>query len=236
MKLLVCFILLAFNFSFGTERPFHIVIDPGHGGADLGAIRGPIVEAEITLSVAKKVKTLLDAQGKQIQTTLTRSANKSLSLQERVQIANDLKADLYVSLHANTSPYTSINGMEFYFNSTNPKPLDSKSMTQAQNIFPNANEVIEKIKSDFEFYNKTEKSLSLAKTFKKSSAQLSSKGVIKRASYFVVDHTDMPSALVELGFITNQRDAKKLISTDYQNQLATFLTSALLEFKEKSDK
>lgn len=237
MKLFRLIFILLFtlisSLSFANE--FHIVIDPGHGGADLGAVRDSFVESKIALQIAQKIKSLLDKETN-VNTTLTRIKNTSLSLKERVQMANDLKADLYVSLHANTSTSSSVNGMEFYFNSISPKPIEAEELLQSKNIFPNNLEVIEKIKNDFRFYEKTEQSLLLTKSLKSRSSDIETKSVIKRADYYVVDHTNMPSALIELGFISNRREAKKLVSEDYQNQLAQMLTRAILDYKEKSDK
>lgn len=224
---------------FSAEKSFHIVIDPGHGGQDFGAIRDSFVESKIVLQIAQKIKTLLDNQ-KNITATLTRTDSSGLSLKKRVLLAQNLKADLFVSLHANTSNSEAIQGMEFYFNSLNPKPLDDKSNAKESavpyNPTPSTLDVINKIKHDFQFYDKTEKSLLLTSTFKERSSAVDQKSIIKRAPFYVIDHTSMPSALIELGFISNRREAKKLTSEEHQNELAHLLSTALLEYKEKSDK
>ncbi len=228
---------------FSAESLFHIVLDPGHGGQDLGAVRDSFVESKIVLQIAQKVKANLD-QRKNIKTTLTRNDGSWISLKERVRLANEQKADLFISLHANTSNSKSASGMEFYFNSSNPKRRGAKESAALNNQLSNklANkseqpttsaEVIEKIKSDFRLYDKTEKSLALTRAFKAVQQQ---KSIIRRAPFYVIDHTSMPSALIELGFISNRREAKKLISEDYQNEMARLLTLAILEYKEKSDK
>lgn len=216
--------------AFSTEDTFHIVLDPGHGGQDLGAVRDSFVESKIVLQIAQKIKINLDQQ-KNIATTLTRTNASGITLKERVDIANKLKADLFVSLHANTSNSAFTSGMEFYFNSNN----SPQSLASQLTILTSA-EIIEKIKSDFQFYNKTEKSLLLSKTFKKNSSLQEKKSIIRRAAFYVIDHTSMPSTLIELGFISNRREAKKLTSEDYQNEMANLITSAILEYKEKSDK
>lgn len=241
--LIIILITVSASTAFSLQSSFHIVLDPGHGGIDLGATRDSFVESKIVLQIAKKIKNILDKQ-KNMTTTLTRADESGLSLKKRVLLAHELKADLFVSLHANTSNSKSVQGMEFYFNSHTPKPL-----TEAPNINLNAKkfsaglppsptpaEVINKIKSDFEFYDKTQKSLLLTKTFKETSLVHEQKSIIKRAPFYVIDHTSMPSALIELGFISNRREAKKLASEEHQNKIAELLTSALLEYKEKSDK
>lgn len=229
--------------KYSFQRSFHIVLDPGHGGQDLGATRDSFIESKIVFQITQKIKANLDQQ-KNITTTLTRNHKQGLSLKDRVLIANDLKADLFVSLHANTSNSVSVSGMEFYFNSpnTNPSPKPAASF---ENQFPTQSEVIEKIKSDFQFYDKTEKSLMLAKSLKAVQEQKNViigtdksmiKSTIKRAPFYVIEHTSMPSALIELGFISNRREAKKLTTENYQNEIAGLLTMAILEYKEKSDK
>lgn len=247
--ILIVLITISVSTALAHQNTFHIVLDPGHGGNDLGATRDSFVESKIVLQIAKKIKTILDKQ-KNITTTLTRADKSGLSLKKRVLLAHELKADLFISLHANTSNSKSIQGMEFYFNSQIPKSLKTSTniklnAKEFSEVFspssPTATEVISKIKADFEFYDKTQKSLLLTKTFKEKSSSEEQKSTIKRAPFYVIDHTSMPSALIELGFISNRREAKKLASEEHQNKIANLLTSALLEYKEmeykeKSDK
>lgn len=214
------------------EKTLHVVIDPGHGGQDLGATRDSFVEAEIVLQIAEKVK--LRLQEKNVKVTLTRSDARGISLKNRVQLANELGADLFVSLHANTSTSESITGMEFYFNS--PQSIDHQLADTERSSQPDNREVIRKIKNDFAFYDKTTKSLNLTRSIQDRSSTMEEKSVIKRAPFYVIDHTTMPSVLVELGFISNRREAKKLVSPEFQDKVAAQLTTAILEYKEKSDK
>ncbi|MBE7705063.1 MAG: AMIN domain-containing protein [Cyanobacteria bacterium SIG29] len=91
-----------------------VVIDAGHGGLDTGALRGATTEKEITLNIAKKVKTILKEAGMK-KVILTRSEDKTLALDERVQIANDKKANIFVSIHINASVKTEIKGIETHY-------------------------------------------------------------------------------------------------------------------------
>ncbi len=213
---------------------FHIVLDPGHGGNDMGATRDAFVEAKIVLQIATRVKQQLDLHPG-LKTTLTRADDSGLSLKNRVVLANNLQADLFVSLHANTSSSEYVNGMEFYFNS--PAPVTAAEAKTGESPLPISNsEVIEKIKTDFRYYEKTEKSLMLTRSFREKSTESDQKSIIRRAPFYVIDHTTMPSILIELGFISNRREAKKLTSQSYQDEMARLLTSAILKYKEKSDK
>ena len=88
----------------------------------------------------------------------------------------------------------------------------------------------------FSFYEKTEKSLLLTRTIQEFTGVSAQKSIIKRAPFYVIENTMMPSILVELGFISNRREAKKLTNPDYQNELAEQIAKAILDYKEKSDK
>ena len=237
MRLNFSIFILLFSFlAQASETAFHIVIDPGHGGQDLGAARDSFVEKKIVLEIAKKLKHKLESY-QNMTASLTRHQDVGLSLKSRVQLASELKADLFVSLHANTSFSNSMQGMEFYFNSADSfKFKEQTEENKARIKNPNSSQVVEKIKNDFFFYDKTSKSLLLTRSIKDKSADLEQKSIIKRAPFYVIDRTSMPSALIELGFISNRREAKKLASEDYQNEIAGLLTNAILEYKEKSDK
>ena len=142
-----------------------------------------------------------------------------------------MQADLFISLHANTSTSSQLTGMEFYFNASSlaaQKSAKQKSLTNAQ--------VVEQIKNDFKHYEKTKQSLLLSKTVQARSQATVEKSVIKRAPYFVIENTEMPSILIELGFISNRREAKKLANAEYQTEVAKIIADAILEYKEKSDK
>ena len=212
-----------------AKRNFRIVIDPGHGGSDLGATRDSFVESKIVFEISQKVKEELLKQNLN-DIHLTRESDVLIPLKERIKIANDMQADLFISLHANTSTSAQLTGMEFYFNasSLSAQKNKTKSLTNAQ--------VIEQIKNDFKHYEKTKQSLLLSKTVQARSQATVEKSVIKRAPYFVIENTEMPSILIELGFISNRREAKKLANAEYQTEVAKIIAEAILEYKEKSDK
>ena len=228
--LLIPFLLLI-STTGHAAKSFRIVIDPGHGGHDLGAVRDSFVESRITLVIAKKLKEQL-ALLKLSDTYLTREQDINVSLQDRVTQAEALQADLFISLHANTSTSKHWTGMEFYFNTPKPvlkKTADSGNVTN--------NQVLAQIKEDFKNYAKSEESLLLTKTIQtETTVSTTEKGVIKQAPFFVIENTAMPSVLIELGFLSNRREAKKLTNPEYQDEIAKRLAQAILQYKEKSDK
>ena len=110
-----------------------IIIDPGHGGNDTGALRGSTLEKDLTLKIALKVRDCLREKGlKNI--ILTRYNDKTLSLDDRVQIANKKDADIFVSIHINASVKTEINGIETHYyteNGYNVAKIMHKELTQS---------------------------------------------------------------------------------------------------------
>lgn len=237
------FILFSTLLSFGAtdsavgskagSKSFRIVIDPGHGGHDLGAVRDSFVESQITLVMAKKLKEQL-ALLKLSDTYLTREQDINVSLQDRVKQAEALQADLFISLHANTSTSKNWTGMEFYFNT--PKSAATANNSGGSAPVTN-NQVLAQIKEDFKNYSKSEESLLLTKTIQnETTASTTEKGIIKQAPFFVIENTQMPSVLIELGFLSNRREAKKLTNPEYQDEIAKRLAQAILQYKEKSDK
>ena len=91
-----------------------VVIDPGHGGLDTGALRGLTLEKDLTLSIAQKVKDILKEAGMK-KVLMTRNEDKTLSLEERVEYANRKDADIYVSIHINASVKSEIKGIETHY-------------------------------------------------------------------------------------------------------------------------
>lgn len=242
-----------------TVQPhqFHVVIDAGHGGHDGGAKRDHIKESVIVLNIAMKLKSLLDKNPK-LKSTMTRHKDRFIPLSRRAHRANHTNADLYLSIHANASLDSRAKGLEVYFQ--NQLPPDEEAMYLA-----NLEEQSEK-KEDLRSQNLKLSShgidlnalpgdgglivedLLRADRIKKSS-QISKeiyknwKGTRKKKSYsirqapfYVVSNVNMPSVLVEVGFISNKKDQKLLRTKAYQNQIAQNLYTSILNFKESIDK
>ncbi len=104
-----------------TSNKKYIVIDPGHGGSDCGAIRNNIYEKNITLDVSKRVTALLEKKGYIV--TMTRDTDKTVSLQERVDISEEIEPDIFVSIHVNSSNNTAPNGLETHYYKDNSLKL-----------------------------------------------------------------------------------------------------------------
>lgn len=199
----------------------------------MGAVRDSFKESKIVLELAKHLKVALEELNVK-DVHLTRDSDMTLSLKDRVDKANQIGADLFISLHANTSSQPLWDGMEFYFNA------NSRPAAEPIPLRPTNNEVVSQIQKDFRFYEKTEKSLALSKSMQMLAGSREQKSIIKRAPFYVIENTEMPSILIEIGFISNRREAKKLVDPVYQKDLAQLIAKALLNYqlsyKEKSDK
>lgn len=229
----------------------HIVLDPGHGGVDTGAVHGPAKEADLVLKIAQQLKVLLD-QDKQFKVTLTRIHDKNLSLPSRVQLAEQAKADLFVSLHANAASDQRAKGVEFFFQNNLPPDEESLFLASQENqMVLNSQELhdisggeelskkgdVAAILEDLHRQNRMNQSLRLTQTLTRvwNTEEMAAPATIKQAPFYVISKTSMPSVLIEIGFLTNPREAKKLLSSKYQNSLAQKIYSALVAYKEKMD-
>jgi N-acetylmuramoyl-L-alanine amidase len=227
---------------------YHIMLDPGHGGTDTGAVRGPAREAELVLHVAQDLKTLLAADP-QFSVSMTRTTDVNLSLPERVKKAEKAKADLFVSLHANAAADARAKGVELFFQ--NSLPPDEESLFLAslenQNIKeaaavdsdePSKKGDVAAILEDLHRQYRIESSLRLTQTLSALWDQDGGreKVAIKQAPFYVISKTNMPAVLIEIGFITNPKEVKKLVQPQYQNEIARKIYQALIAYKEKVDK
>lgn len=229
----------------------HIMLDPGHGGIDTGAVHGQAREADLVLKVAQKLKTLLEKDAN-FKVTLTRQLDKNISLPHRVKMAEEAKADIFVSLHANAASDSRAKGVEFFFQNNLPPDEDALYLASQENqALLNSKELhkisggdnlskkgdVAAILEDLRRQNRLQSSLRLSKTLTSvwSTDVNAPQATIKQAPFYVISKTSMPSVLIEIGFLTNPREAKRLLNTEYQSDLAQKIYTALLSYKEKMD-
>ena len=178
-----------------------VCIDEGHGGDDVGAILEKRYEKNDTLDVAKLVKKYLKKQN--IKVIMTRKNDKSVSLEERCKIANKRKADFFVSIHRNSAETG--NGVEIWCNSAK-RDADTEL----------ANSIMNKLESSKIQQNRGIKYGTISG---------------QDSDYYVLKNTDMPSCLIELGFISNVQDNKLL--DDNINSYAKAIADGIVETIEK---
>jgi N-acetylmuramoyl-L-alanine amidase len=214
-----------------------IVIDAGHGGHDSGTIGvDGIEEKDVVLDVALRVGQLLhDRLGSEI--IYTRSDDTFIPLETRTAIANKAQADLFLSIHANSSPDASARGVEtYYLNFTSsPDALETAARENAvsdQSIHQLSDLVKkitlkDKIDESREFASDVE--ASLYGGLQRGNAGLKDRGV-KKAPFVVLIGANMPSILAEISFVTNEKDAKQLQEPEYRERVAESLYKGVAKY------
>ncbi len=217
-----------------------IVIDAGHGGKDPGCIgKGGTQEKTVVLSVAKKLKTRLDANG--FKTYLTRSGDTYLKLAERAAIAEKKRADLFISLHANANPSRDMKGFSIYTLSEKASDEEAQKLADSENA-------ADKIDVDgFEQFSKDirvalsslqqhavaelseEYANGCAKSFNKSKIE-QQRGPAVRHAPFAVLRSTVPGALIELGHLSNKNEEKLLKTDAHQNKLVGAIVQSVLSY------
>jgi len=207
-----------------------IVIDPGHGGHDTGTI-GPngLLEKDLVLDVSKRLAKLLESRlGAEV--VFTRRDDTFIPLETRTSIANQEQADLFVSVHANSSHDPDARGVEtYYLNFTSsPEALEvaarenaasDKSIHELQDLVKTI-ALKEKIEESREFASDVQQSLHTGLAAKSSGVR--DRGV-KKAPFVVLIGANMPSILAEISFLSNPGDEKRLKSPDYRQRIAESL-------------
>ena len=222
---------LARQFALGVKR---IVVDPGHGGKDRGAIScNQVAEKDITLVIAQALKENLEKEiGCKV--ILTRTRDQFLTLEERTRIANEAKADLFISIHANAHLDTTLSGVETYY-------LNFAKDQESARVAALENRPSNKSMSDLKvllhkllFTTKVNESAALARQVQRNLiAKLKAKGDkvrdlgVKQAPFRVLLGAEMPSVLIETAFITNQADESRLNSRQFQQNLAKGITAGI---------
>jgi N-acetylmuramoyl-L-alanine amidase len=230
----------------GTAPGIHtIVIDPGHGGTETGAI-GPsgAAEKELTLLLARELETRLSSR-LGVRVVLTRSEDATLPLDTRAAIANQNKADLFISVHLNSSLGSGARGAETYFLSAEASDAKAAKAAAAENapaaVAPPPGDTKEEVK-DLELIlwdlaqtrhlAESQRFAALIQAELNDALQLKDRGV-KQAPFRVLNGAEMPAVLVELGFISNPEEEKKLQDATYRGELVDALTRAVQRYKEQ---
>jgi N-acetylmuramoyl-L-alanine amidase len=216
-----------------------IVIDAGHGGHDDGTI-GPhgVLEKDVVLDVALRLARLVE-QKLGAEVVLTRSDDTFIPLRDRTAIANDRKADLFLSIHANSSPAPEVAGTEtFYLNFTNVTGSLDVAARENAGSDKTVGELKDLIQS-ITLNDKIEESHTFAQDIQnsidaqalRSNAAARNRGV-KRAPFIVLIGASMPSVLAEIGFLSNSRDESNLAKPEYRQKVAEALYKGLAQYSQ----
>lgn len=242
---LVLFLATSLHQSLsGAEKPFTIVIDPGHGGRDPGSVGATAFEKNIVLSVSMKLGKLIETNNKDIKLIYTRNTDVFVKLEERSRIANKAKADLFISIHTDGVTNKKVSGASVF-------TLGQDKLSENIEVAKRENSVIlleENYEQRYEGFNPTsaesyimfelmqdahmDQSIAFASLVQNGFVhkKRTDRGV-RQAPYWVLWDTGMPSVLVELGFITNHDEERYLKSDKGQNELAHCIYDAVVKFK-----
>jgi len=212
-----------------------VVLDPGHGGHDTGTIGpGGLREKDLVLDVSQRLGRLIEERmGSEV--IYTRSDDTFIPLERRTDIANEAKADLFLSIHANSSPLRSAAGVEtFYLNFTTSKSaldLAARENAGSQMSVYELQELLQKIA----LKDKVEESREFASRVQSALYTLSARTAdsrskdrgVKKAPFVVLIGASMPSVLAEIGFISNAHDESIMRREDYRQRTAEALYKGL---------
>ena len=214
-----------------------IVIDPGHGGHDPGTLARGLNEEQLTLDVALRLEKLLQKEPG-IEVVLTRRTDVYVPLEERTAIANRSNADLFLSIHANSSRNNTARGVETYFLSFASSP-DAEAIAARENSASERemHQLPDLIKA-ISLNNKLDESRDLANmvqealvaNLKKTNKDVRSRGV-KKAPFVVLIGAQMPSVLAEISFLTNKQELQLLKTNSYKQKIAESLYSAVMRYR-----
>ncbi len=220
---------------------FLVMIDPGHGGYDPGTQSSAgVMEKDLALQIATRLKTALEARG--IRAELTRSSDVFISLAERTRIANSAGADLFVSIHLNSSPNPDTDGIEVYYlnNTTDHATIRLARMENAgaggygAADDSNLNYILTDLRQNY----KASEAASLAKLIDAQTVADLDAGFglnvnplgAKMGPFYVLVGAHMPAVLVECGFMSNAAEAARLASARYQDVLAGAVATAVVDY------
>lgn len=178
-----------------------IVVDPGHGGEDPGKVGiNDVLEKDLNLQIAKKVKKLLEEAGIKIVMTRTNDKvpdAKKEDLNQRVQLINETKPKLALCIHQNSYPDAKIKGAQVFYHTITPEAEDVASIVQEQ---------------------------------LRTVDPTNTRQIKENDTYFMLKNTQVPTIIVECGFLTNPDEAAKLTQEDYQDQLAQAICEGVVKW------
>lgn len=227
--------------GYAIKRFKEIMIDAGHGGKDPGAIsRSGIKEKTIVLDIAERLKHNLEDQG--VKVDLTRDKDEFISLKGRTELACRSNADLFVSIHANSSRNKNVDGVEVYYlrdldvkEKRDPELKDNYRIKYRELNMAKGSPKLEKIVTDMMYTHKQAESKRLADFLSEKSTNLidaTDRGS-KEAGFFVLRNTLIPAILVEVGFVTNVQEGKKLKTALYRQKIADGIAKSILDYENQ---
>jgi N-acetylmuramoyl-L-alanine amidase len=221
-----------------TRTVTRVVLDPGHGGRDTGAI-GPagVKEKDVTLDIAHRVAPVLAAQG--VQVVLTRDDDRYVSLEERTARANAFGADLFVSVHCNASEGRGRRGIEAYVLDTTRDEVAGRVAARENATTQAASAELASILGGMRLADEAQRSTRFAQLLERAATTAAQirygdvvDGGVHTAGFYVLVGAQMPSVLFETGYISNPTEEQRLGSADYRQLLADSIANAVQAYRE----
>lgn len=220
-----------------------IVIDPGHGGVDPGAIRAGVYEKRLTLRIAKTVADALEATGR-YRVVMTRRRDVFLDLRQRFAVARANKADLFISLHADTARARTTRGASVYTLSNKASDRETAELVAKENRadafagldldLAQYSGAVPGILLDLQFRQTMNESSAFAEIliarFARQKVRVLPRKPHRSAGFVVLKAPDVPSVLVELGYLSNKYDRKLLSTPDFRRRVARAIIAAADDF------
>jgi len=225
--------------TFDMRPVRRVVIDPGDGGKDPGAVgRGKLREKDVVLRVSKRLKRKLERAGLEVH--LTRSNDRFISLEDRTRRANELDADLFVSIHANASPSSRTHGVETYLLDTRYDRQTARVAARENGTSIDKLNELQRILASLRLgYNERfaarlaedvqGRTVGALRTRHKGTRDLG----VKHGPFLVLFMADMPAILVEVGFVTNKGEAKRLRSKQFAESAAQGIAAGVLRYRDR---
>jgi N-acetylmuramoyl-L-alanine amidase len=219
-----------------------IVVDPGHGGKDAGAVgKKGTLEKDVNLVIARGLVKALRAAGR-YEVHLTRDSDEFVSLQDRAEFANKKKADLFISVHCNAALSSKSNGFEVYFLSERATDEAAAGVARRENASIELEGPADKVQAKVaqllwslaktETLNESSELAALVHKHAQKRLDVDSRGV-KQAGFYVLKWAQMPAVLVESAFITNPREEGLLRSSRYVDKVAAAVVQGVKDYEKR---
>jgi N-acetylmuramoyl-L-alanine amidase len=224
-----------------------IVLDAGHGGHDTGAVGpGGLQEKDLVLDVTRRVARLLEEK-LDVKVVLSRDADQFVTLRDRTTHANRERADLFVSIHANAHRETASAGVETYFLSSEATDGTARQVAALENSVVQLEKTparpagrLDAVKAilwdlaQSEFQHESSRLAEVVQDSMTQSLRIPNRGV-KQAGFYVLGGAAMPAILIEIGFVTNPKEERRLKETKYRDDIARAIFAGLAEYKKRYD-
>ena len=220
-----------------------VIIDPGHGGRDSGASGRYVLEKNIVLDIAKRLRDEIKKNKLDVKVVMTRESDEYVPLEERARIAHESKGDgeaIFISIHANSSRRRNVSGFETYFFDVEARGEGAAEMVETENSFVSIEGngdreigILDEILQDMQWTAHIQQSSLLAETIQREmdrKVEGNNRGV-KQGPFFVLKNVRLPRVLVEVGFLSNSWEEKNLRKGEHRQKIAQSIYRSVKRYK-----